>query len=94
MIAWCNHLLGSHQAAADAIAEAEALAPNYIQIQMVAAATWLRLSRPDKSAAYMAKLREAVPGLTIERCRRRFLWKRTELVELFLDDLRRAGLPD
>jgi hypothetical protein len=35
-----------------------------------------------------------VPGLTIERCRRRFLWKRTELVELFLDDLRRAGLPD
>ena len=94
MIAWCNHLLGNHQAAADAIAEAEALAPNYIQIQMVAAATWLRLSRPDKSAAYMAKLREAVPGLTIERCRRRFLWKRTELVELFLDDMRRAGLPD
>ena len=94
MIAWCNHLLGNHQAAADAIAEAEALAPNYIQIQMVAAAAWLRLSRPDKSAAYMAKLREAVPGLTIERCRRRFLWKRTELVESFLDDMRSAGLPD
>src|SRR5215813_181922 len=94
MIAWCNHLLGNHQAAADAIAEAEALAPNYIQIHMVAAATWLRLNRPDKSAAYMAKLREAVLGLTIERCRRRFLWKKTELVELFLDDMRRAGLPD
>jgi adenylate cyclase len=94
MIVWCNYLLGKHQVAADAIAEAEALAPNYIQVQMVASAIWAQLGRSDKSAVYMAKVRDAAPSLTIERCRKRFLWKRAELLELFLADMRKAGLPE
>ena len=94
MIVWCNYLLGNYQTAADAIAEAEALAPKYIQIQMIAAAVWAQLGMPDKCAIYMSELREALPSLTIERCRKRFLWKRAELIELFLDGMRKAGLPD
>jgi hypothetical protein len=94
MIVWCNYLLGNYQTAANAIAEAEALAPKYIQIQMIAAAVWAQLDRPDKCAIYMSELREALPSLTIERCRKRFLWKRAELIEFFLDGMRKAGLPD
>jgi hypothetical protein len=94
MIVWCNYLLGNYQTAASTIGEAEALAPNYIQIQMIAPAVWAQLGSPDKSASYMSELRTALPSLTIERCRKRFLWKRAELVELFLEGMRKAGLPD
>jgi adenylate cyclase len=94
MIVWNNYLLGNYQAAADAIPAAELLAPDYIQIQAIAASTWAQLGVSETASAYLSRLTGAWPNLTIEKYRSRLLWKKPELIEYFLNGLRKAGLPE
>jgi len=58
------------------------------------AASLSALGQADKAKAALAGLLAVAPGATIANTRAGVPWKQPEVMERYLDTLRRAGLPD
>jgi adenylate cyclase len=52
------------------------------------------LERMDEAAAAIARLLELVPNLTVSGLRKRWPLRNKDRLEMILDGLRRAGLPE
>lgn len=58
------------------------------------AVTLVRLGRPDEARALIDRLRSLTPNATVSHLKRAFTVKDPAMERRWLDDLRRAGLPD
>lgn len=67
---------------------------NYTPTHRVLASALGHLGRLDQAAGVVARLRMLVPGLTVSRFSRESLFTHSGRLDLILDGLRRAGLPE
>ena len=98
---WCHAFLGlaafaegDDAAAAEAARQAIHLYPAFPVAHRLLAAALSALGRPDKAKAALTGLLAVAPGATIANTRAGVPWKQAEVMDRYLDALRRAGLPD
>lgn len=85
---------GDDDGAAEWARQAIHLYPAFPVAHRLLAASLSALGQADKAKAALAGLLAVAPGATIANTRAGVPWKQPEVMERYLDALRRAGLPD
>ncbi|MDR6293459.1 TolB-like protein/class 3 adenylate cyclase/Flp pilus assembly protein TadD [Inquilinus ginsengisoli] len=85
---------GDDDGAAEWARQAIHLYPAFPVAHRLLAASLSALGQADKAKAALAGLLAVAPGATIANTRAGVPWKQPEVMERYLDTLRRAGLPD
>ena len=95
MVAGWSQLFAGHPGKAlDLLGRSASLYPDWDSTYWGLIPAYVQLDRAPDARAVLPKLLSLAPGLTISRLRRLLPFRRQEEMEMILDGMRKAGLPE
>ena len=88
------YLLGRHDEAIPHLNRLAEVSPDFATGRLLLAANLVVLGRDEQAREEVATLLKAYPSLTLKQVVAMTPFSREELLEKYLDELRRAGVPD
>jgi predicted Zn-dependent protease len=94
MIGATHYQMRQYEAAFSFVSRAVEQAPGHLFVQVLMAATLVKMNRLEDAANHMTAVLEAFPRVSIDHIQKVFPFRQMEDQGRFLDALRKAGLPE
>jgi len=91
-VGMCHYLSGRFVEAVDVLAQASKRRPGFLGLQRLLCASLAQAGRQDEARELLADIRRQQPSLSLEWIRLNVPYQTPELLEQFLDGMRKAGL--
>ncbi len=89
-----DYLMGQHEEALANLKRSVTLNPDYPATHLWLAASYIELGREEEARAAVAEVLRLSPRASLQFFRQNFPYKDPAVLQRFLDDLRKAGMPE
>jgi tetratricopeptide (TPR) repeat protein len=93
-LAWAYRENGQYEKAIEVCEKAISGNPDYMPVYLILAASYSSLNRSEKARKAVEKILRIHPRFTLERHSNTVPYKNQEKLNKYINDLRKAGLPE